>query len=88
MANEAYSDIMCEYDRLRDGAKRFGAWDQLDEWVKELVKRIASPTTIERYKLSDFRPPIITQSDEPLHKFQQYSFDADGAPVHEDDNGS
>jgi hypothetical protein len=89
MAYETFNDIMCEYDRLRDGAKRFSAWDQLDEFVKELAKRVAPPPVVERYKLSDFRPPVITPPEEPLRKFQQYSYDSEGTPIHhEPDNGN
>jgi NH3-dependent NAD+ synthetase len=53
--NETVGDLMSQYDRLRDGARRFAAWDPLDEFILELVKRIAiAPNKLEIYKRSDF----------------------------------
>lgn len=41
MANETYGDLMSEYEKHKDAAKRFHAWEKMDEYVAQLINKIA-----------------------------------------------
>lgn len=80
--NETVGDLMAQYQAVREGARCHSSWENLDKFVLELVKRVAiAPNQLEHYKVSDFAPPVITPPEQPMRKFQEYSFDADGAPI-------
>lgn len=39
--NNTHGDLKAEYERQREAAKRFGAWDGLDAYVDKLIAQIA-----------------------------------------------
>lgn len=85
--NETFGDLMSEYEKAKTSAKCFSAWDNMDQFVEALVRRVANANKRETYKISDFGAPVITPT-EPMRQFQEYSFDGNGAPIPpEDTNG-
>lgn len=41
MSNETFGDLMAEYEKHRENAKRFSHWGDLDKFMRELANRIA-----------------------------------------------
>lgn len=38
---KTFGDLMSEYERTKDDARRFGAWDKMDKFVAELVNQVS-----------------------------------------------
>ena len=71
--NKTYGDLMGEYVHAKDSASRFKSWDLMDKLFKELIEQVQ----------------VAPKTDKQLtHKFQEYSFDANGSLIpHEETNG-
>lgn len=69
MDNKTYSDLMSEYEKHKDSARRFGSWDSLDKFMNQLAQHI-SPRKVEKmshqmvsYSFDDMGTPL--PHDEP-----------------------
>lgn len=52
--NETFGDLMAGYEKVRDGAKKFGTWSELDKYVESLVVRIAPKTEPTLRKFQEY----------------------------------
>lgn len=64
--NKTYSDMMGEYQYVRDAARCHSAWTNLDKFVEELIKQIAPK--VER-PTSKFQTDVgYDDMGTPVHK--------------------
>ncbi len=54
MNNNTFGDLMSEYERKRDAAKRFDSWDTLDLFVKGLIQQVAPKVETSTKKFQEF----------------------------------
>lgn len=66
--NETYGDLMSEYQQVKDAAKRFAAWDNLDKFVEKLIKQVAPKVEktfthkFQEYAFDDMGTPVEYES--------------------------
>lgn len=62
--NNTFGDLMSEYERKRDAARRFDTWEAMDIFVKSLIQQVApkdgnkSATWLQEYSFDGNGAPV------------------------------
>ena len=67
--SETFSDLMSEYDRQKETAKRLGDWTGLDtlaeRLITQVVPKIMKPATkFQEYSFDDMGTPILQEDEQ------------------------
>jgi len=62
--NNTFGDLMSEYERKRDAARRFDTWEAVDLFVKNLIQQVApkvestTPRKFQEYSYDGNGTPV------------------------------
>lgn len=66
--SETFGDLMSDYERAKDSAKRFDEWSALDKFAEQLIKRVAPKNEKPRehfktYAFDDMGTPVHLEEE-------------------------